>query len=174
VPNKTTKLYNVIFPIWMLWIFPLTWLVILPANFVIDLLVTALTMKVLKIDHIWATAKPVILKVWLFGFLADLIGTAVMLVATFLDEGTLGPTAGEWWYQNISYPVNYNPFQSVYGFLWVTLCVVLAAFMIYLFNRKVSFKKAPLTDRQKRQLSLSLAVFTAPYLFYLPTMLFVR
>ncbi|MPM85378.1 hypothetical protein SDC9_132458 [bioreactor metagenome] len=174
MPNKTTKLYNVIFPIWMLWIFPLTWLVILPANFVIDLLVTALTMKVLKIDHIWATAKPVILKVWLFGFLADLIGTAVMLVATFLDEGTLGPAAGKWWYQNISYPVNYNPFQSVYGFLWVTLCVVLAAFMIYLFNRKVSFKKAPLTDRQKRQLSLSLAVFTAPYLFYLPTILFVR
>ena len=174
MPNKTTKLYNVIFPIWMLWIFPLTWLVILPANFVIDLLVTALTMKVLKIDHIWATAKPVILKVWLFGFLADLIGTAVMLVATFLDEGTLGSAAGKWWYQNISYPVNYNPFQSIYGFLWVTLCVVLAAFMIYLFNRKVSFKKAPLTDRQKRQLSLSLAVFTAPYLFYLPTMLFVR
>ncbi len=172
--NKKTKLYNVIFPIWMLWIFPLTWLVILPANFLIDLLVVALTMKVLKIEHIWATAKPVILKVWLFGFLSDLIGTAAMLMAAFLDEGILGPTAGKWWYQNISYSVNYNPFQSIYGFLWVTLCVVLAAAMIYLFNLKFSFKKAPLTDRQKRQLSLSLAVFTAPYLFYLPTMLFVR
>ena len=116
--NKKAKLYNVIFPIWMLWIFPLTWLVILPANFVIDLLAVAITMKVLKIEHIWATAKPVILKVWLFGFLSDLIGTAAMLMAAFLDEDILGPTAGKWWYQNISYSVNYNPFQSIYGFFY--------------------------------------------------------
>ena len=172
--KKTIKLYNVIFPIWMLWIFPLTWFVVLPANFVIDLLVVALTMKVLKIEHIWATAKPVILKVWLFGFLSDLIGTAVMLVSTFLDERILGESMGDWWYHNIGFPVSFNPFQSIFGFLWVTFCVLLAGYMIYLFNSKISFKNAPLTEKQKRQLSLSLAVFTAPYLFYLPTMLFVR
>ncbi len=172
--KKTNKLYNVIFPIWIIWIFPLTWLIILPANFIIDLLVVTLTLKVLKIKHIWITAKPVILKVWLFGFLSDIIGTAGMLAAGLLDERVLGQAVGDWWYQNIGFPVNYNPFQSIYGFLWVTLCVVLAAAMIYLFNLKFSFKKAPITDRQKRQLSFSLAVFTAPYLFYLPTMLFVR
>ena len=32
--NKNSiKLYNVIFPIWLLWLIPITWLVVLPANF---------------------------------------------------------------------------------------------------------------------------------------------
>ena len=42
--NKPVKLYNAIFPIWILIIFPTTWLIVLPANFVIDLLVMLITL----------------------------------------------------------------------------------------------------------------------------------
>lgn len=35
-PKKEIRLYNVILPIWMLWIVPPLWLIILPANFIID------------------------------------------------------------------------------------------------------------------------------------------
>ena len=31
--NKTVKLYNLVFPVWLLWIVPLTWIVVLPVNF---------------------------------------------------------------------------------------------------------------------------------------------
>ena len=73
--KKSIKLYNVIFPIWLLWLIPMTWVIVLPANFLIDLLVVVLTMKYLKVKEIKLNAKSVILKVWIFGFIADFIGT---------------------------------------------------------------------------------------------------
>ena len=48
--KNQTKLYNVILPIWLLVIFPFTWIIILPLNFLIDTLVLKLTMKCLKIE----------------------------------------------------------------------------------------------------------------------------
>ena len=61
--KNSIKLYNVIFPIWLLWLIPITWLVVLPANFFIDLLVVVLTMKYLKVPDIKMNAKSVIFKV---------------------------------------------------------------------------------------------------------------
>ena len=58
--EKNIKLYNVIFPIWMLWLFPQTWLVVLPANFLVDLTVVALTMKCLKVNGIKSNVKSTI------------------------------------------------------------------------------------------------------------------
>lgn len=161
------KLYNVIFPIWVLWIVPVTWIIVLPANFVIDLLVVVLTMKYLKIDDRKQRAKSVILRVWIMGFVADFIGTIAMIFSGF------GPDLNGWWYKNIEYPINYNnPFDNIFSFLWVTVCVIISAFFIYLFNHKWCLKKAGLDDIQRKKVALSLAVFTAPYLFYLPTIWF--
>ena len=68
-----TKLYNVIFPIWLLIILPVTWIVVLPVNFIIDLLVVTLTLKFMKIQKIKSTIKAVILKFWIFGFISDIL-----------------------------------------------------------------------------------------------------
>ena len=46
--KKEIKLYNVIFPIWMLILIPPLWLVVLPGNFLIDLLVLYISMRILK------------------------------------------------------------------------------------------------------------------------------
>ena len=38
--KNNLRLYNILFPIWLFWLWPtVIWLVILPANFVIDTLV---------------------------------------------------------------------------------------------------------------------------------------
>jgi len=34
--KNQVKIYNLIFPIWLLWLIPATWIVVLPANFLID------------------------------------------------------------------------------------------------------------------------------------------
>lgn len=166
--KNSIKLYNIIFPIWILWLIPITWFVVLPANFFIDLLVVVLTMKYLKVQNIKMNAKSIILKVWIFGFIADFIGTVSMLMANLIDFN-YETQLGEWWYHNISSAVSYNPFESIYSILWVTVCVIIAAFFIYLFNYKLCLKKLNLSNEQKKKIALSLAIFTAPYLFYLPT-----
>ncbi len=166
--KKNVTLYNLIFPIWLLWLLPTTWIVILPANFLVDLLVVVLTLKYLKVQGLKQKVKQVIFKVWIFGFLADFIGTAAMFMANAIDFD-YNTKLGKWWYNNLSNPVSYNPFQGIYSFLWVTACIIITAFFIYLFNYKICLKKSNLEGIQKKKLALSLAVFTAPYLFYLPT-----
>lgn len=169
--KKYVKLNNLIFPIWILWLIPVTWIIVLPANFLIDLLVIVLTMKCMKIQDIKHKAKTVILRVWVFGFVADFIGTAAMFLANIINFD-YETQMGKWWYKNITNAVSYNPFESIYAFLWVTICVVLTAFFIFLFNFKFCLKKSDLSDIHRKKLALSLAIITAPYLFYLPTSLF--
>ena len=171
--KREIKLYNMIFPIWLVWIFPMTWLIILPANFFIDSLVVLITLKVLKVTDIKQTYKKTILKVWGFGFLADFIGTVFMFLAIILDSvWAYDSVFGKWWYEHITNAVSYNPFESIWSILWVTMCVVISCVCIYIFNYKMSFRKLDLEASIKKKLALALAIFTAPFLFYMPTPMF--
>lgn len=169
--NHTTKLYNLIFPIWLIWLVPITWIIVLPGNFIIDLLVVTLTMKYLKVENVKANVKQVILKVYLFGFLADFIGTIIMLLSNLLDFDQT-TSFGKWWHNYIVHAVSYNPLDNIYSILWVTICVILTGILIYLFNNYWCLKKANLTPVERKKVALSLALFTAPYLFYMPTKYF--
>lgn len=172
--EKNIKLYNVIFPIWMLWLFPQTWLVVLPANFLVDLTVVALTMKCLKVNGIKSNVKSTIFKVWGFGFLSDFIGTAAMFLLTMIEFDENTALGRIWDGSSVTYGISFNPLDNVGAFLCVTLCVIITACFIYLFNYKVSFRKLEIETDQKKRLALSLAIFTAPYLFYIPTNWFVK
>ena len=48
-PHRDVKLYNVLFPFWMLLMFPITWAIVLPGNFIIDSLVLIISLLLLKI-----------------------------------------------------------------------------------------------------------------------------
>lgn len=164
--RRDISLYNVMFPIWMLWLFPLTWLVVLPVNFAIDLAVVVLTMRAMRLTCIRENAKSVILRVWLMGFVADIIGTGLMFLVNVVEfQGAFG----RWWYDNLAYAVSFNPFSSIYAFLYATFAIAVSALCIYWFNRKLCLNKAELSAAQRHRLALSLAVFTAPYLFYFPS-----
>ena len=160
--RKDTRLYNVIFPIWMLAIIPVTWLVVLPANFVIDLLVTRFGMKRAGLEDRKARAKKAILKVWVCGFLADAVGGAMMFLFSFLD--ILGDSWSDFYYR-----VCYDPFSSVSSFLWVAVCTAVSALLIYALNNGFALKKAIPEEDARRKVALILAVVTAPWLFFLPT-----
>lgn len=50
--KKEIRLYNLLFPIWMFFIWPsVLWLILLPANFVIDSVVLLLTMYALRLEN---------------------------------------------------------------------------------------------------------------------------
>ena len=170
--KKDMRLYNAVFPIWLLWLFPVTWLVALPANFLIDLLVVVLTMVRLKIPDKKKTVKCTIWKVWIAGFIADFAGALAMSAMVLLPVRSI-PVLGTWLAENVAYPIGSNPFTNIFAFFWVTGCVLLTAFLIYRLNLGWCLKKADLDDGQKKKIALSLAVFTEPYLFYLPTIWFV-
>ena len=46
--KKDVTLYNVLFPLWMLLMFPVMWLIVLPGNFIIDSIVLIISMLIMK------------------------------------------------------------------------------------------------------------------------------
>ncbi len=156
--KRDVKLYNVIFPIWMLLALPMAWLVIMPANFIIDTAVLLITLKVMKVENIKEIWKKSIVKVWIFGFISDIVG-GLFMFWVIIDPILYDYLKG----------VAYNPFKDVLSFLWVVLCMAIASVCIYFLNYKISLKKTTLTNIQKKKLALSLAIATSPYLFLLPT-----
>lgn len=144
---KTTKLYNVLFPFWMLLLFPQLWLIVLPGNFIIDSLVLIASLFMLKIVDKKQWYKKHILKIFAFGILSDIVGAAYMLFLMIaLEVGRMGDE------------------------LYLTLpALVISAICIFLFNYGITFKKAEKNIRLK--LALIFAIITAPYTFLVPSSL---
>lgn len=160
--KKQVTLYNMLFPIWLLWVFPLTGLfpIILIGNFTIDSLVLYLTMKKIGIIQIKENYKRSILRIWIMGFFADLIGV-IPLLSLMMNQN-------DYIYEWIGYDVCYNPLQTPASFLFVSLCIALAGICIYQFNKRWTLKKTDFNMEQKRTVAIAMAVITAPYLYLLP------
>ena len=77
---KEVRRYNVLFPFWMMMLFPTVWLIVLPGNFLIDSLVLFIALRWLGIDEKKLWYKRHILKIFTFGMLSDLVGAAYMLL----------------------------------------------------------------------------------------------
>ena len=88
--KKDIKLYNVLFPFWMLLLFPQMWLIILPGNFIIDSFVLVFSMVALKLSDKKQFYKRHILKIYGFGMLSDIIGAAYMFLLILVEVGSMG------------------------------------------------------------------------------------
>ena len=143
--EKNTKLYNVIFPLWVILMIPQAWLIVLPGNFIIDSIVLIISMIALKISGKMRFYIRHIFIVFGFGLLADIVGSAYMLIMTFAFH------------------------ISVYGDEpYMTIpALLISAGMIFLLNYFVTFKKQE--KSLKFKLSLIFAIATAPYTFLVPT-----
>ena len=143
--KKEVRLYNVLFPVWILLTLPQMWLYVIPGNFIIDSLVLIMAMKVLKVENRKDFYKKHILGVIGFGFLSDILAALPMWAGVFLEWG--GPYADS---------------------LVLTLPgVVLAGVLIFLFNYFVTFRKCEKPLRKR--LALTFAIATAPYTFLIPS-----
>ena len=142
--KKEVKLYNLIFPVWLLFIFPIAWLVIVPANFIVDSLVLLLGMKKINIIDKKGFYKKHIFKVFIFGILADIIGALYMFIMMFVFE-----TAQRGDELSLTIPG-----------------VLISFIMIFVFNYFITFKK--LERKERFKLALIIAIITAPYTFLTP------
>ena len=143
--KKGVKLYNVLFPVWMLMIFPITWLVILPGNFIIDSALLIISMFILKVTDKKRFYKKHIFKIFSFGMISDFIGAGFIFIMFALLE--IGERGDE---------------------LYLTVpALLISSALIFIFNYFITFKKDEKIIRMK--LSLIFAILTAPYAFLIPT-----
>ena len=154
--RKTIRLYNILFPIWMLiWIPSWLWLILIPANLLIDGLVLYYSQKKLQSEAPRLIRKR-LWKVCPAGFRADLAG-AVLLVVIAYNAGS-----------ELSSALTWNPFTNFWALLLTLLAIALAGLLIYWFNRLI-FRSYGIETAHG--IALRMAVLTAPYLFLLPASL---
>ena len=167
---KETKLYNVIFPIWFLLFFPPVILVTIVGNFIIDSLVICICYFAFKLSDNLALKTfytGSIYKVWVFGFMSDLIGAAILFTT-----GILGDSLGIPY--EIYSAINFDPFSNPVALAIIVFAMAVSALLIFLLNYKVTFKKL-IADRHMRlKLALAIALVTMPWTFLLPTKWFYR
>ncbi|MBE6717959.1 MAG: hypothetical protein E7574_01715 [Ruminococcaceae bacterium] len=159
---RSVKFYNIYFPVWVLMLFPLTWLIIIPGNFLVDSLVLLLGMYFLKIEKKSTFYKKYIFLIFIFSFLADVVGGFVMVISLFVGKDSA------FFNEYISEQIARNPFDNVYTLIYTFIAVIISGIIIYVLNRFITFRKEECI-KTKRFLSLLIAFLTAPYFFLLPT-----
>ena len=161
--KKQTRLYNVIFPIWLIAAIPSPlWLAVIPGNLLVDCAVLFFTLLALKHAQKGAVVKQLWWKLWLLGFAADAVGVAWMIFGWILSV-----PFGDFWENTLRY-IMHNPFGHPLAFLWTLAGVALAGVCIYCFDRRAMKSCGLLSDRERRITALAMAVITAPYLFFIP------
>lgn len=157
---RDIKLYNIIFPAWALFIIPFAWVVILPANFIIDSIVVLIVLKLLRTENVKGLYKKMIFKVWGLGFAADILGSiSLMIMLGFADDITHMKYRG----------LSYHPTAYPLGMILTSIAIIIAGILIYAFNYYGHLKNLELDQGKRRKLALTLAIITAPYLMFLPT-----
>lgn len=148
-------LINFFFPTWFLPIIPSwLWLIMPAVNFLIDSLVLLGWAKTAHLRNPGLFWKRSILRVWIFGFLCDLLASLILVLLYF---GMLS-------INETSQAVVSLGGSSVYGLLGA----VLGALLIFLLDSRWAFNKTSLQPANKRSAAFWLAVITAPWLMAIP------
>lgn len=127
------KLYNVIFPLFLLiWFSPVTILIAIVLNFIIDSLVLYLSLKRYNLVS-KENMRCYILQIYGIGFLCDIIFSIIAIFLPIVFPGFIQDTL----YQAIMW----NPFSSLVGFIYICLMITACGASIYLLNKKLTFRK---------------------------------
>jgi hypothetical protein len=160
---KHNKLYDAVFPIWLLLFFPPVIFITLVGNFIIDSIVILACYDKFKLVNIQNTKKTFyqksILKVWAFGLLADIVGTIVLFIIDI--------QLGSW--HNISSAISFDPFSDIWAVIIIIFAMLVSALCIFFFNYKITFKDQILNKQQRLYVALTISIITMPWTFLLPT-----
>ena len=162
---KDIRLYNVIFPLWFFLFLPPVILITLIGNFVIDSLVVVACFFIFKLADIQKSLtefyKGSILKVWILGFLADIIGASILFILGILYPLEL-PT-------DVITGINYDPFSNPAAVAVITIAMLVSAVFIFMFNYRITFSKQIDDKKLRAKVAITVALITMPWTFLLPT-----
>ena len=172
--RKTVTLYNLLFPIWILvWLPTPLWLLIIPGNYLIDRLVFTISAKKQKPKlekkffrkHTW--------KLFLFGFLADFIGSILLLIPLLIPvPDGVGKHYNQSFFGKFMNALQFNAFSNPAALLYTLFAIAVAGLLIYVFDKSVLMKTKEFEPEQAKKIAFLMAVITAPYLYLVPGQLF--
>ena len=162
------RLYNVLFPIWLLVFFPsYLWLILIPANYLIDRIVLKWSLGDMQDKGVFCRKNT--WKICLAGFLGDFVGAIALFFVSQLLSGFGGD--GTSFLEKVGDGIMFDPFTNILSVLIVIGTIALSAVCIYKLDKKL-LGKTELNQEQIKRAAIRLAIFTAPYVYLIPTRLF--
>lgn len=165
--KSEVKLYNILLPIWLLFLWPSPlWLILIPANYILDRIVLRWSLGDMPEKGLFCRKNT--WKICIAGFASDLVGAGfllgIFLIFTVVEDGG---SAAEL-IDKLGYGIGFNPFSNIGAFVIIAISVAIAGALIYFLDRKI-LTKAGLDAEQARRSALRLALITAPYLYFVPS-----
>lgn len=158
--SRPLRLYNLIFPVYLaLLVSPVLWLFLIAGNFLVDSVVVLAGLSFLHQKSLFAVWKRSILRVVFIGFFSDLVGSLTngLLWTTVLDP-----------LDTLLLHNGLNPYDWPGCALEAIPAIAVAMVLILVLDRRFAFRKTGLKPDAIRRLSLSLALFTAPWVMLIP------
>ena len=164
--NPTTRIYNILLPLWLLIFLPsYLWLALIPLNYIIDRVVLRWSLGDMPDKglfcrrHTW--------KICLAGFLSDFAGALILLIISIpladLNEKLY----------DIGHAIMFDPFSNPVGLLIVVASIAVSAVCINFLDKWI-LGRAGLDPEQVKRSALRLALITAPYLYLFPSRLLYK
>ena len=165
---------KLIFPIWMMFVVPISWAAILPGTFLVafaGLLIALFLVRKgtpgQRIRAAWEDAKKAAFRAWINLCAAYLFGTALMLAPSLLTAGAQSG-AGKAMADALLTNIYTNPLS----FFWAVLSLAAAFAISYFLGKLWAFRKTELSLPERARAALWLAAITAPWLFLTTIRLF--
>lgn len=165
--KREIRLYDAIFPLFLILFFPPLIFVALAGNLIIDSLVVVICYFAFKISgshqmNLFCFYRKSIVKVWLLGFLADILSTMILfvieIIALFFGIKNFGEQI-------------MNPLASPLAVIITILTILTTGLLIFLFNYRVTFKNLIQEDKLRFKIALTIALTTMPWTILLPSQL---
>ena len=159
--ERKSRLYSLLFPFSFLFGSLYGVLLLVPLNIFWDGIVLFFSLLLLRFSGVRRTWRKAILRVWLYGFAADLLVAGLLLF--------VGINFGGDWNEYISSQLLSNPYDN-WGVLLLTSAVFLFAVALnYGVGVAFVFRRVDMERRRRRLLSLLLALLTAPVILFVPS-----
>ena len=166
--KNSMTLYSTVLPLWFLLLSPSTWIVLALTQLIIVSFVLYAGLKYINYPDPPAIWRKSIMWNTLYGFISYLLICFLLLLTNLIPDHN---AFGKWVVTNLAHPLNVNPFTNVFSLLYVVLCLLICGAFVYYANKMLSFRNTPLTKEQKHKVSLCLAIFSAPYIALIPSIL---
>ncbi len=173
---ENTKLYNMILPIFMLYVFaPAIWIISIIGNLVIDsisLIVLLIIFKKLS----FKTYIKTIIPLWIFGFVADFIGAGYLTLMSINTKSDYYVGKEDLLRQiksGVYLATNHSPFDSLWGVVFILSGILMSSVLIFVFDYFFLINIKELNKKQRIISALTFCIVTAPYTFFLPKEFFI-
>ena len=156
-------------PFWAFWVLPIFWPFVISILTVFYSIVLYLIMLYLKMKDCFKILRKTIIQMTCFSFLCDLIVVVFLLLLETGDDFIDLDLDSYHWYKNVFLrALERNPFSNVFALLVLCSIILLLRILNYQLNKRITFLNIDIEEEKKKKLALAIAIFTAPYIFFIP------